>query len=955
MTRLEALIEDAADPVGASLVVDRLRGAGQPVSPRIDHDELMATAAVRLADASRSLTDAVVRNPSLLVVVDHLIERETDELVAEAIDVVRTLQDRVTPSDALRSWKRREFLRIALRDLLDVSDVAGVGRELASLADACLAASLMVAAPRSPMAVVAMGKLGGSELNYASDVDVLFVHDGDEFDAARAARRVIATMSEVTKEGIVFRTDADLRPDGKAGALSRTVAAYTDYYAGRALMWERQALIKARPVAGDGELASRWMAATRAQLWDRPRPAGAVPELRAHKARSEEVLAREGLLEREVKRGRGGIRDVEMAVQILQFVHGGGDPAIRSGTTLAALDQLARRGYVDDADAAHLAVAYRYLRTVEHRLQLQQEQQVYSLPVDEASLERLARVMGYRDRPAGDTANAALTQFMDSHRRHQASVRSIFERLFFRPLLVALSANRPGETGGGRGQLDSARLSNELAALGFTDLVATRAAVEELTAGASRQAVQLRVLMPKLLEWLSESPNPDLGLLQLRIVLDGPARSMTVMPLLRESADIGWRLCRVLGSSKVAGLGLRRHGELVAELADLEQLLASRSLDELRDELRDEQDSAEGTTATASRTSDAADRTLVGRIGGLHSTQRTRLALRALLCGDGGIDGALCNLADVVLEAALTNVDEERQPAVWRSTGNGSGTAGTNIASAEGFAVIGMGKLGGRELSFGSDLDVIFVHRQGAMDAEAMAGGVLRRIGGTTGTNPIWEIDARLRPEGNQGVLARTLGSFREYYMAWSQIWERQALIKARFCAGDPILGASFEAMRDEVSYGAPLSSEQRAELRHIKRRVENERIRRGDDKARHLKLGPGGMVDVEFTVQLLQLTHGRDHPAVRHPNTMAALDALVTEGLVAPVDAETLADSYRFCSRARNALFLRTAARADVLPASGALRRDLDRLLDVADSSQAFALVGLPARAVVERLFYGS
>ncbi|MFN0029191.1 MAG: bifunctional [glutamine synthetase] adenylyltransferase/[glutamine synthetase]-adenylyl-L-tyrosine phosphorylase [Acidimicrobiales bacterium] len=925
MARLEELIEDAADPVGAQLVVERLRGAGQPVSPRIDHDELMATAAVRLADASRSLADAVVRSPSLLVVVDHLVERETEELVAEAIDVVAALEDRVTPSDALRSWKRREFLRIALRDLLGHSDVAGVGRELASLADACLAASLTVAAPNRPMAIVAMGKLGGSELNYASDVDVLFVHEGDEFDAARAARRVIATMSEVTKEGIVFRTDADLRPDGKAGALSRTVAAYQDYYGGRALMWERQALIKARPVAGDQELASEWMAATRVELWDRARSAGAVPELRAHKARTEQALQREGLLEREVKRGRGGIRDVEMAVQILQFVHGGADQAIRSATTLVALDQLSRRGYIDEADGEHLAVAYRYLRTVEHRLQLQQEQQVYALPVDAAQLDRLARVMGYRDRPTEQATENAVTQFMDSHRRHQASVRSIFERLFFRPLLEALS---------GRGRWDPGRLHSELAALGFSDLVATRAAIEELTAGASRNAVQLRVLMPQLMEWLSGAPNPDLGLLQLRIVLDGPARSMTVMPLLRESAAITERLCRVLGSSKVAGQGLRRHPELVAELGDLDQLAKAPAPAELREELigQDPHEAVAPVGAAREPHDAVMGPTLpIARLRTLNGRQQTRLALRAVLSEDFDVAAELSDLADVLLDSALP------------------------VRAREGFAIIAMGKLGGRELAFPSDLDVIFVHRQPPAQAEAVAATLLRTIGGSAGEARIWEIDARLRPEGNQGVLARTLGSYREYYMAWSQVWERQALIKARFCAGDPALGAAFEALRDQISYRGPLTGEHRAELRHIKRRVENERIRRGEDKALHLKLGPGGMVDVEFTVQLLQLTHGLDHPSVRHPNTLAALASLEAEGLMSAGDAESLRASYRFCTRARNAMYLRSGVKSDILPAGGTQRIDVDRLLAVEDCGAAFATVAAPARAVVQRLFYGS
>jgi len=907
---LDDLVAEAADPPGAWRVVERLRGAGRPVSPRIDHDEHLARAVVRLADASRSLTDAVVRDPALLVVVDHLVERPRHELVAEALVAVTELPEGRTPATALRRWKRREFLRIALRDLLGSSDLAGVGRELAALADACLHAALAAARPDLPMAVIAMGKLGGEELNYASDVDVLFVHDGDDFEAAKVARRLLVLMSEPGPEGIVFRTDADLRPDGRAGALSRSVAGYADYYEGRALTWERQALIKARGVAGDPELIRRWFDVVHHALWDRPRPPDAVRDLRAIKARSEELMRREGLTEREVKRGRGGIRDVEMAVQILQYVHGAADAAIRSANTLEALGQLARRGYVDPADAEHLAVAYRYLRTVEHRLQLEREQQVYALPDGEEALDRLARVLGYRDHDGLD----ALAQFRATHQRHQASVRSIFERLFFRPLLDALSGRRPW---------DPQRLGSELAAFGFRDLVATRAAVEELTAGSSRHAVQMRVLFPQLLEWLSAAPNPDLGLLQLRIVLDGPVRAMTVIPLLRESETAGRALCQVLGSSKVAGQGLRRHPDAVAELADPDRLAEPADRVRLRAAAREALDGmADGADATAAR---------LAALARFSDRQELRLVLRELLQRPAdGIAAELTDLADVTLDALVR-------------------TLGPPLP----VAVIAMGKLGGGELAFPSDLDVVFVHDGPQAAGEAAARAVLRIMGGDGGTPRIREIDARLRPEGNQGLLSRTLGSYREYYGRWAQVWERQALIKARFCAGDAGLGARFEALRDEVSFGRSLDDAERDELHRLKRRVETERFRAGEDRSGHLKLGPGAMVDIEFTVQLLQLQHGAQYRSVRQRNTMAALAALAGEGLVGEADAATLAAAYRFCDRARNAAFLRTGMRRDVLPADPRERRDLDRLLELDDTVATFTELAGAARPVVERLFH--
>jgi glutamate-ammonia-ligase adenylyltransferase len=627
------------------------------------------------------------------------------------------------------------------------------------------------------------------------------------------------------------------------------------------------------------------------------------------KARSEGMLARGGLSEREVKRGRGGIRDIEFAVQLLQFVHGRHDTGIRSPTTLDALDQLARYGYIDGADGEHLSVAYRYLRTVEHRLQLEREQQVYALPADPVALGRLARVLGYRDTPDA----TALEQFETTHRRHQASARSIHERLFFRPLLEALAGSRP---------LGREQVADQLSAFGFRDLAATQSAVEELTIGMSRTAIQLRVLFPRMLEWLSASPNPDLGLLQLRIVLDGPVRASTVVPAIRESPLAAERLCWVLGCSKVVGQGLRRHPELVADLGNDALIAAPKPAALLAAEAEE----------TLSWRGDAR----TGREEGIRRFKRreeTRIACRDLLGlapGDG-VAAELTALADATVEAELAA-----------------------LAPPFPFAVIGMGKLGGGELAYPSDLDVVFVHTGPQHEAEAIATALLAEIGGSTPEGRAWEIDARLRPEGNQGVLARSLASYAEYYERWGQVWERQALIKARFVAGDAELGKRFGELRDRIAYGRGLDDAELAELRHIKGRVERERIRGGDDPAYHLKLGPGGMVDVEFTVQLLQLCHGWEAPTVRTPGTLEGLARLVDTGLVDGDEAAVLRSAYEYCERLRNAWYLRTAAKRDTVPRGEAEQRDLGRLLRVADVAGEYHRRATAARSVVERLFYG-
>jgi len=906
---LDAIVRDAGDPRWVAVVVERLASADPTLGARLRDDEHVARAVVALADASRSLTEAVLRDPSLLAVVEDLTEREPAERRDEVLALLRT--PGADAGAVLRRWKRQEFVRVALRDLLGLADLAVVAREVSDIADACLGGALVAAAPTQPFAILAMGKLGGRELNYASDVDVLFVHEGDEFTAVRTARRVIALMSDQTVDGIVFRTDADLRPDGKVGALSRTVAAYRAHYAERALAWERQALLKSRFCAGDVDLAVTWFSATRPALWEAPLADDDVRSIRALKARAEGLLERAGTFEREVKRGRGGIRDIEIAVQLLQLVHGRHDPAIRSATTLDALAQLARNGYVDRDDAEHLDVAYRYLRTVEHRLQLEGEHQVYALPADDAGLDRLARVLGYRDTAAA----TAREQFEATHRRHQASVRSIHERLFFRPLLEALAGTRP---------TDGAALAEQLAAFGFRDLAATRAAVEELTMGRGRNATQLRLLLPGLLEALSVAPNPDLGLLQLRVVLDGPVRATAVVPVLRESPVAGERLCRVLGSSKLIGQAIRRQPDFVAELAE-DEILSPRDAAELRE------DAVE--TLRWRSDDDAA------RQDGLRRFKRRgelRVATRDVL-GMADVEQVGRELADLA-DAALTGELAALAPSVP-------------------MAVVGMGKHGGRELGYPSDLDVLFVHAGDRTAAEATAARLLADVGALTAEGRAWEIDARLRPEGSSGLLSRTIDSYREHHRSHALLWERQAMTRARVVAGDPALAVEFAALRDEVAFGRGLTAEESAEIGHMRNRVRTERFRRGEVPARHLKLGPGGLADIEFATQLLQLRHGREVPAVRDPGTLPALRALGEAGVLAAGDVEVLVESHRFCSRARNALHLRGAVNADQLPARDEELVDLGRLLGI-DGPAATAVAAVhadrcgAAAAVVDALF---
>jgi [glutamine synthetase] adenylyltransferase / [glutamine synthetase]-adenylyl-L-tyrosine phosphorylase len=915
---LNEAVERSADPAAARAFLGRLLEGHPALGDELATNPLVRDALVALSAASRSLSNAVTRDPSLL---DPLrdgasFERERDvpEYRDSATAFLAAADDGAA---ALRRWKRRELLRIASRDLLGTADLPAVGRELAALAEVCLGRALDLVAPAFPLGVVAMGKLGGRELNYASDVDVLFVHDGDGAAAERAARSLLTTMSEPTADGIVFRTDADLRPEGRSGPLSRILDAYAAYYERWAQPWEFQALLKARPVAGDSDLGRHFLELVQPFVWPEVLDPDAVRSVRAMKARAEGEMNRRGLTEREVKRGRGGIRDVEFAVQLLQLVHGRHDPSVRSPTTLDALAQLAAGGYIELDEATQLDDAYRFLRTVEHRLQLQDEQQTHTLPADVAARTRLARVLGYRDR--GD--ETALDLFEADYRGYQNRVRSIHERLFFAPLLDTLA---------GAGPLTTEAVEERLAAFGFLDVASTRAALQELTQGLTRRSRVMQQLLPVILSWLSATPDPDLGLLQLRRLAEGEARSASLARTFRESPSAAQRTCQLLGSSRLLGDALRRQPDFIEALGDDEALSREKSRDELVEE-------ALGTLTWRA----SADERRVG-LRRFKRREVLRVASRDVL-GFASIEATereLAGLADACVEAALHAL----QPSLP-------------------FAVIGMGRFGGAELNYASDLDVLFVYdgedAADFRDAEKIAERLMFELGGITPEGQTFRVDANLRPEGKKGALARSLSGYEAYYERWAQTWEFQSLLKARPVAGSAEVAERFAALIDPFVYRDPFLDDDVREVRRMKARIERERIPPSEDPRFHLKLGRGSLSDVEFTVQLLQLQHAARHPEIRVTSTIEALYRLRSVGLLEAGDAEALEDAYRFCERARNARYLLTGRPGDALPTDGREATRLARLLGYEHQPQAalrddYRRVTRRARKVVERVFYG-
>lgn len=849
---------------------------------------------------------------------------------------------------ALRTAYRDELLGLASADLaavgdpeLPVMEVDDVAAQLADLAEAALAASLAVAAAEQDppdelrLAIIGMGKCGGRELNYVSDVDVVFVAEPGG-DLTPAATKLASRVMRIAGEAC-FEVDANLRPEGRQGALVRTLDGHVSYYRRWAKTWEFQALLKARPIAGDPELGRSYVEALDPMVWQACTRDDFVGEVQAMRARVVENIPSDQR-ERELKLGRGGLRDVEFAVQLLQLVHGRTDDTLHSGNTLVALAALSERGYVGRDDGAHLAASYRFLRLLEHRLQLQKLRRTHLLPAidDTDGLRWLARAA--RIRPDG--RRDVVGVLVDEWQRNARRVTRLHEKLFYRPLLSAVSRLAAD---GADAVLTPEAAKARMKALGWASPEGALGHLRALTGGVSRAASIQRALLPVLLDSLSTSPDPDRGLLAYRRVSEALADTPWYLRLLRDEGAVAQRLMTLLGTSALVP-------DLLARAPEVLRMLAISSGVQSPELTRDPAE-----VSMALRTTVARQATPEIAVASARSYRRHEMLRVA--CAD--LLGLL--LVDAVC-TALNSVNE----AVLAATLDAVLRAETERPAA--LAVIGMGRLGGGESSYGSDADVMFVcaPAEGVDDHTAVRWATrvverVRRLLGSPSPDPALPVDADLRPEGRSGPMVRTLASYREYYARWGEVWEAQALLRARPIAGDRTLGREFTALVDPIRYPADgLSAASVSEIRRIKARVDAERLPRGADRSTHTKLGLGGLADVEWTVQLLQLQHAGDVPELRTPSTLEGLHEAAEAGLIGAEDAAELEEGWRTATAARNAIMLVKGKPGDQLPRSG---RELAAVAvalgypaggDPGEFLDDYKRVTRRARAVVERVFYG-
>jgi glutamate-ammonia-ligase adenylyltransferase len=877
---------------------------------------------------------------------------------------------------------RRWLLALTARDLTGEASLDQVAAELADLAAAALEAALAIARaglrPGSApcrLAVIAMGKCGARELNYASDVDVIFVaepardgtgEDGGEAAALRTATQLAAGLiqacSQSTPEGALFPVDPNLRPEGRSGPLVRTLASHRAYYQRWAQTWEFQALLKARPVAGDAALGAAYAAAMGPLVWQAAQRENFVSDVQAMRRRVIGTLPA-AVAGRQLKLGPGGLRDIEFAVQLLQLVHGRVDESLRERATLPALAMLAAGGYVGREDAAELAGAYRFLRRVEHLLQLRNLRRTHTMPEDPEVLRMIGRALRLSGagravaaqdgeaadggeagdgqpgdgRPGGAAARLDPAEELLARWRDQAGqVQRLHEKLFYRPLLDAV-ASLPGEAARLTPQAAEARLK----ALGYADPAGALRHIAALTTGVSRRAAIQRTLLPLLLGWFADAADPDAGLLAFHQVSDALGRSPWYLRLLRDDMTVAQRMARMLASSRYAAGLLLRQPETVAWLGNDAQL-APRDRAALHAEA----------AALVGRHGDAAGAVAALRALRCRELLRTAMADLLGLSSPEQTGEALTVVAAVTIEAALQ--------VALRSVAGSRGDFPTRLC------VVAMGRFGGHECGYGSDADVMFVHdplpgadEQEATSAAHAAAEELRALLARPGPEPPLLIDPGLRPEGRQGPLVRTLASYRAYYKRWSVPWESQALLRAEPVAGDPELGGRFTVLADEFRYPAGgIPGPSVLEIRRLKARMEAERMPRGVDAALHLKLGPGGLSDVEWVVQLLQLRHAHAVPGLRTTSTLAGLTAAAQAGLVAREDAAVLARAWRLASQIRNAVVLVRGRAADMLPARATELAAVASVLGypsgtAQDLVQDYRQAARRARGVMEALFY--
>ena len=874
------------------------------------------------------LATLLTRDPHRLVRVatDPYLRREKprEVLAAEVSARAQAAQSQAELRTALRQVRADELVRLGVREL-ELGLDTEVGRELARLADTCFDAAIAFCdrelrarygAPQyvddhgvtrdAKLAVIGMGKLGGEELNFSSDVDVIYVYSSDQGEVgglslheyfAKLCTQVTAALSEVTEEDTVFRVDLRLRPEGTKGAIANSLASTERYYEMFGRPWERQAWIKARACAGDLALGAELIRTLRPFVFPRLILPTVLDDVRDLNRRIKRELLRpqkggssDGF---DVKNGEGGIREIEFFVQALQLIHAGKRQRLQLRGTLAALDALIFAGLI--ADDEHLALwrAYRWLRHVEHMLQLEGGLQTQIVPDDDARRLVLARRLGY-------TSDVG---FAIDLVKHTAAVSRLFATL------GDPADERADVAAILRGELTREEEEAALTRLGFSDATGARAELARARRNTDSPLASVAAISERtarigaaLLTEIAASADPDQALRTFGDLIARRGPAWPVWRLLDQTPALVRLLGSIFGASAYLARMLVDTPELIDLLIDVGQTQPSRSVAQVAADLT-------GRLAAADPADPEAAWSAIAEVKN-GQVLRVGLADFAGALDPLAVCGELTAIAEACLDRALAIVEAQLAARHGRPPGDAR------------LAVLGLGKLGGRELGYAADLDVVFVYSQDGDDGESdgaaplatvvwfsrCAQRLLNALRQRTARGRLYEIDTRLRPSGSQGLLVTSLAGWRKYHATDARLWERQALIKLRPVAGDRELGDRVARLASETVYGRPPEAAGGARaiggaIMQMRDRIERELGAGRKRFTGDLKVGAGGVMDIEFAAQYLQLVHGHAHAELRTTGTAPALAAAARLGVAAPGDIELLAQGYRFLRKIEHRL----------------------------------------------------
>lgn len=858
-------------------------------------------------------------------------EVRNEVFLGELKELTRDIEAFDPMARALRVYRNKEFLRIGVRDLLGLAGVTEITRELSDLASACLEAAVEFSlknlkktfgnpliAPKesggcpveAEFAVIGLGKLGGRELNFSSDVDIIYIYSDDKGETSgvggkedtrislhdffvRVSMTVNKLLSSVTGDGFVFRIDLDLRPEGRSGDMANSLRSIEIYYESWGQPWERTALIKARCVAGSQKLGEAFASMLRPFVYRRYLDFTAIEEIKSMKEKIDLSLLRRNPDAVDVKLGAGGIREVEFFCQALQLIHGGRDSGIREKNTVKAIERLLSKGHILKDEATTLTDGYIFLRNLEHRIQIVEGRQTQAIPARPAELERLAKMMGFKDTPE----RKAGEYFWEEYKKKTSSIHEIFRTLFYKSeeelfkniqqdILLLFSPDITEEES-----------IAKLPALGFKDTKTAFKNLSLLKSGpatarlSSRAAFLLQRLSPRLLSGASSSPDPDMALSNLERFVSAIGARTAFYSLLAENAKAADVLLDLFGTSAFLSRNIVERPENLDILLSKEVSIPYKTKEALFKDFIDE---------ISDTSKDYEEK--------LDSLRRLRHQ-EVFRIGINDIAGALTAdqasaqmtfLAEASLEASYRVAFEELIKVYGRP-------------AASRFAIIGLGKLGGGELIYGSDLDIIFVYSDAGTGEGADQGRtsgpkeisnheffvklgqrIISVLTVRTKEGFLFNVDTRLRPSGSSGPLVVSHSSIIRYHKGKTSVWERQALIKARGVAGDGAYGGKITEGLEEIIYEKGLTKDDILEMIHIRKRMEAE-IAKEDSSRYNIKAGKGGIVDIEFTAQAMQLMYGRALKSLRTPVTLKALSRLSKEGLLQEADYKVLRDAYAF------------------------------------------------------------